>query len=225
MSTQQDIRKHLTEYGKKVVEKGLAAGPGGNISAREGNYVYLSPSGFPLNEIREDEWVKIDLKTGKVYGNLRPTCETSMHLGIYMEREDIKSVIHTHPPVTIGLISAGVRFKPVFPDYVALLGREVPVVDYVQPGGEEIRKAVVEKIKGCNVVLLKNHGAVCIGETLKEAFARSWLVEETAKIIFVGMSVGNLKYLSLREIEEVENMEAEDYRKAILKKNGKEMGN
>lgn len=213
----EKIREMLTEYGKKLVEKGLVAGPGGNISARDGDYVFLSPSGFFLDEIKESEWVKINLKTGKVSGDLRPTCETSMHLGIYVEREEIRAVIHTHPPVTVGLISAGIRFKPVFPDYVAMLGREVPVIDYVQPGGEAIRKAVVDRIKKCNVVLLKNHGAVCIGETLKEAFARSVLMEETAKTVFVGKVAGNLKCLSLREVEEVENMEAEDYRKALLK--------
>ncbi len=214
----EKIRKQLTEYGKKIVDKRLVAGPGGNISAREGSHIFLSPSGFALDEIKESEWVKIDLKTGKVYGDLRPTCETSMHMGIYTEREDVKVIIHTHPPVTIGLISAGVKFKPVFPDYVALFGREVPTIDYVQPGGEKIRKAVVERIKKCNVVLLRNHGVVCTGETLKEAFSRSWLVEETAKILFVGRSTGNLKYLSLKDVEEVENMEAEDYRKALLKK-------
>ncbi len=215
------IREELSLYGKKLVEKGLVAGPGGNISAREGEHVFLSPSGFFLDEIEEKDWVKVNLNTGKISGDLRPTCETSMHLGIYLEREEIRAVIHTHPPIAVGLISAGVKFKPVFPDYVAVLGREVPVIEYVLPGGEAIRKMVVAKIKKYNIVLLKNHGVVCIGETLKEAFARSWLVEETAKTIFVGKIAGNLKCLNLKEVEEIENLEAEDYRKALLKSTGK----
>lgn len=215
------IREQLSLYGKKLVEKGLVAGPGGNISAREGEHVFLSPSGFFLDEIEEKDWVKVNLNTGKISGDLRPTCETSMHLGIYLEREEIRAVIHTHPPIAVGLISAGVKFKPVFPDYVAVLGREVPVIEYVLPGGEAIRKMVVAKIKKYNIVLLKNHGVVCIGETLKEAFARSWLVEETAKTIFVGKIAGNLKCLNLKEVEEIENLEAEDYRKALLKSTGK----
>lgn len=214
----EEIRKILSLYGKKIVEKGLVAGPGGNISAREGNYVFLSPSGFFLDEIEEDEWVKVDILSGKTFGDLRPTCEISMHLGIYLEREDVKAVIHTHPPITTGLISAGVKFKPIFPDYVALLGTSVPTVEYVVPAGEAIRKAVVSKIKRCNVVLLKNHGVVCVGSTLKEAFARSWLVEDTAKTILAGKIAGSLKHLSLKEIEEIEHLEAEDYRKALLKK-------
>ncbi|MCD6407909.1 class II aldolase/adducin family protein [bacterium] len=215
---EKEIREKLSYYGKKLVEKNLVAGPGGNISAREGDYVFLSPSGFFLDEIGEKEWVKVNLKTGKIYGDLRPTCEISMHLGIYLERKEIKAVFHTHPPFTVGLISAGVELKPVFPDFVAVLGRKVPVVDYVVPGGEEIRKAVVKEIKKFNVVLLKNHGVVCIGETLKEAYARSLIVEEAAKTILSGIIAGKLRYLTNKEVEEIENLEVEDYRKNLLKK-------
>jgi len=214
----EEIRKKLTEYGKKIVEKELVAGPGGNISAREGNFVYLSPSGFFLDEIKEEEWVKVNIKTGEIEGNLKPTCEISMHLGIYKEREDIKVIFHTHPPLTVGLISSGVEFKPFCPDFVAVLGREVPVIDYVPPAGEEIRKAVCEKIKNCNVVLLKNHGVVCVGETFKEAFARAWLLEDTAKSLIAGLISGKMRYLTPEEIKNIEEMEAEDYRKALLKK-------
>lgn len=214
----EEIRKKLTEYGKKIVEKGLVAGPGGNISAREGDFVYLSPSGFFLDEIKEDQWVKVNIKTGEIYGNLRPTCEISMHLGIYLERDDVNAVFHTHPSITVGLISAGIKFKPLFPDFVAILGRKVPIIDYVPPAGEEIRKAVVKEIKKANVVLLKNHGVVAVGQSLKEAYTRSLIVEEAAKSIFVGILSGKLRYLKEKEIEQIENLEAEDYRKMLLKK-------
>ncbi|HOV21462.1 MAG TPA: class II aldolase/adducin family protein [bacterium] len=214
----ENIREKLTEYGKKIVEKKLVAGSGGNISAREGNFVYLSPSGFFLDDIKNNEWVKVDIKTGEIYGELKPTCEISTHLGIYKEREDVKVVFHTHPPLTVGLISSGMDFKPFFPDFVAVLGKEVPVIDYVPPGGEEMRKRVVEKIKNSNVVLIRNHGAICIGETFKEAFARAWLVEDTAKSLIASLISGKLRYFTKKEIKGIENLESEDYRKAILKK-------
>jgi L-fuculose-phosphate aldolase len=213
----EDIRKELEKYGKLIIEKNLAAGPGGNISARSGDFVYLSPSGFALDEIKLNQWVKVNIKTGKQYGKLKPTCEISMHLGCYLTRPDIKAVIHTHPPFTLGLISAGIGLKPFYPDFVAILGREIPMVEYVIPAGEEIREAVVEKIKKYNVVLLKNHGAVSVGETLKEAFARAWLTEETAKMQAIGMMVGKIRYFTEKEIQGIENLQAEDYRKALLK--------
>ncbi|MCK9265955.1 class II aldolase/adducin family protein [bacterium] len=210
-------RRELTLYGKKIVEKGLVAGPGGNISVRVGEYVLLSPSGFFLDEVKEDEWVRVHLESGEIDGTLRPTCEISMHLGVYITRKDVNAIVHTHPSVTVGLISAGVELRPLFPDYVALLGKEIPIIDYVLPGSEKIRIEVSKSLETSNVVLLKNHGAVCVGETLKEAFTRSWLVEEVAKSVFVGCLTGKLRYLNKEEIEELENMEAEDYRKSLLK--------
>jgi len=217
----EEIRKLLSKYGKLIIEKGLSAGPGGNISAKEKNFVYLSPSGFALDEIKIDEWVKFDLKTGKVFGKYRPTCEISMHLGIYLERKDVKAVIHTHPPITIGLISSGVKIKPLFPDFVAIVGRKVGYINYVIPAGEEIRKAVVKEIKKYNVVLLKNHGVVSVGENLKEAFVRNWIIEETAKMLFAGKMFGKTRYLTEKEILGIENLEAEDYRKTLLRINTK----
>jgi len=214
----EKIRKDLCKYGKLILEKNLAAGPGGNISAREGDYVYLSPSGFALDEILPEQWIKIHLNTGKQYGRLKPTCEISMHLGCYIERPDIKAIIHTHPPVTLGIISAGVGLKPFYPDFVAILGSEIPLVDYVIPAGEEIRQAVVKEIKKYNVVLLKNHGAVSVGETLKEAFTRAWMTEETAKMQAIGMMIGKIRYFTEKEIKDIENLKAEDYRKMLLKK-------
>ncbi|MCX8083273.1 MAG: class II aldolase/adducin family protein, partial [bacterium] len=161
--------------------------------------------------------VKVNLKTGEIFSELRPTCEISMHLGIYLTRPEVKAVIHTHPPITVGLISAGIKFKPFFPDYVAILGKDVPVIDYVVPAGEEIRKAVCKEIKKVNVVLLKNHGVVAVGESIKEAYTRSLIVEEAAKSILVGICCGKLRYFTEKEINQIENLQAEDYRKAILK--------
>ena len=214
----KEIKKDLCKYGKLIIEKGLAVGPGGNISARLGETVYLSPSGFALDEIKEKDWVAINLDSGKTKeGKLRPTCEVSMHLGCYLLRKDIKAVIHTHSPFLLGLISAGGKLKPFFPDFVALLGKEVPIAEYVIPAGEEIRKAVTKIIKNHNAVLLKNHGAVTVGINLKEAFFRAQLLEETAKIIIAGKITGKLKFFTKKEIQGIDNLAAEDYRRVLLK--------
>ena len=96
MLANQKIKKELTLYGKKIVEKELAVAGGGNISAREGDIIYLSPSGFALDEINEDQWVEVELKTGKVINSeLKPTCEVNMHLMCYKIREDIFAVIQS----------------------------------------------------------------------------------------------------------------------------------
>lgn len=218
-----DIKKELSQYGNLLVEKGLTTGPGGNISARQGNVIYLSPSGFGLDEIKPEDWFAIDIRTGKPIGKykegLRPTCEVSMHLGCYLVRKDIGAVIHTHPVLATALATAGVKFDALFPDFVALLGPKIPVLDYVIPAGEEIRKAVTNVIKkGLNVVLLKNHGAVAVGDNLKEAYYRSLYLEDAARFLQVILSTGKkIRYMTPKEVEGIENLEAEDYRKLLLK--------
>jgi len=217
------ITEELSYYGKLLVEKGLTTGPGGNISAREGGLVYLSPSGFSLAEIKPQDWVVVNLKNGKRIGKdngLRPTCEISTHLGCYLARKDIKTVVHTHPILATAMATAGVQFKGLFPDFVALVGPETPVLDYIVPGGEELREAVVRKLKkGYNAVLLKNHGAVIVGENMKEAYYRSLLLEDAARFLMATLSIGRKpRYLSPAEVKGIGNMEAEDYRKLLLKK-------
>ena len=217
------ITEELSRYGKLLVEKGLATGPGGNLSAREDDLIYLSPSGFSLAEIKPQDWVVVNLKNGKRIGKdngLRPTCEVSTHLGCYLAREDIKAVVHTHPVLATAMATAGVQFKGLFPDFIALVGPEAPVLDYIVPGGEELREAVVRELKkGYNAVLLKNHGAVAVGENLKEAYYRSLLLEDAARFMMTMLSVGKtVRYLNPSEVKGIENLEAEDYRKLLLKK-------
>lgn len=104
MAKGETLRKELTRYGKLVADKRLVSGPGGNISARLGSAVYLPPSGYGLDEVEEDQWVEVDLSTGEVKERgLKPTCEVLMHLTCYRLREDVKAVIHLHPPISTGM--------------------------------------------------------------------------------------------------------------------------
>lgn len=215
----KNLYRELSKYAALIVEKGLVAGPGGNISARDGDEVYLSPSGFCLDEIAPHQWVGINLATKRTDHDLRPTCETPLHLGCYLARPEITAVIHTHSPYTIGIVAAGIPFKPFYPDFVAVLGSEIPLCPFLPPGGEELREAVVAQIEKANVVLLDRHGAVCLGESLKEAFLRAWVLEETAKMLAVTASCGkDMNYFTQEEIRSIEEMEAEDYRKLLMKR-------
>ena len=200
------------------MQKGLAVARGGNISAREGDIIYLLPSRFSLDEINEEQWVKVDLKTGKIINSgLKPTCEVNVHLICYRTREDIRAIVHTHPPYVIGVVSAGVEIKPMFPDYVTYLGGKVPLLPYIIPAGNELAEAIGKVIGKYNAISLKNHGALTVGSNLKEAFYRSIILEEAAKILFISKTMGTPKILSSSEVEGIENLAAEAYRRKLIK--------
>lgn len=211
-------RRELLHYGRKIAAHMLVVGPGGNTSARAGDTVVMKASGCAFEDCTEDDFVPIDLRTGDVVGSTRkPTCEIAMHLGCYLKRPDVHAVIHTHPPVATGLASAGQTVPPLSPDLVALVGAEIPVLPYIVPSGNALAAAVAEVIATHNAVLLANHGLLTVGANLREAYFRNLLVEEGAKTWLAAQAAGTPHILSTEEVDQVYHLEAEDYRRALLR--------
>ena len=191
-------------FGKRLVEKGLVRGAGGNISLREGNSVYLSPSGFPLDEIKPEQYVKVNLKTGQVQKeSLLPSCEMFLHLSCYRVRDDIGAVAHVHPPFSIGLGCAGLTLKALSPEFVISLGERVPLIPYFTPGSEILAGKVSQVLKNHSAVLLQNHGLVAVGKDLHQACLRAEIIEEAAKIYFVSHLLGKVRFLTKREMRDI----------------------
>jgi len=218
------LRRELSFYGQELLRTGLTSAAGGNMSARQGNTVLVSPSGVSLAEISPRDWIAVDLAHGAtrrpLRRNVRPTCEITLHLGCYLERQDAQAVMHTHQILATALATAGVSFKALFPDFVAMLGHEVPTIDYVIPAGKGIRDAVTARLKkGANVVILKNHGVLAVGANLKEACFRLQLLEDAARFMHTILSAGKkIRYLSSAQMKAIDRLEAEDYRKLLLKR-------
>ena len=87
----------LKVYANKIVQTGLVVGAGGNLSMRDGNMMYISPSGFDLQEIEDHEWVRVNIETGEILDDLKPSSEILMHLECFRKRPDITAVLHAHP--------------------------------------------------------------------------------------------------------------------------------
>jgi L-fuculose-phosphate aldolase len=209
------IVKELTELGKQMVEKGLVVGPGGNVSGREGDLVYLSPTGYDLDQIKEDEWAVVDLKKEKQLRGLKPTCEVEMHLNIFKARPEVKLVCHAHPATTIGIISAGKKLIPFTPDFVALVDK-IEYLPFITPAGHELAVAVEAAFKtGVNVVCLRNHGAITIGKTAREALTRMIVLDDQAHTMVAAMVCGTPRALTEEEQTAIRNLDAEAYRKKL----------
>lgn len=66
-------------------------------------------------------------------------------------------------------------------------------------------------------VSLKNHGALTVGSNLKEAFCQNIILEKAAKILFISKTIGTPRILSPSEVEGIEDLAAEAYRRKLLK--------
>lgn len=213
-----DIRNELCKYARKTVVNKLVVGPGGNISAKFEGKMYLSPSGFALDEVEPHQWVEVDIETGEITDiGLRPSSEVLMHLYAYRANPDIGAIVHTHPPYCIAFTLVEQELPIMFPDQAALVGKTV-YVPYVLPTTDKLADAYVAKCNEASSVLLGNHGLVTSGRNLREAYYRTEVVEESTKIFLIAKAIREPKVLTKEEFEEIASLESEAYRIELLQK-------
>jgi L-fuculose-phosphate aldolase len=211
-------RREVASYGRQMLSSGLATGAGGNISARYEDTMLISPSGLSLADLEPEQYVAIDISTGALSDPncLRPSSEVLMHLACYRKRPDVHAVIHTHPQYTIALVSSGHDLRPMFADAVIYLGQNIPHIDYITVTTPELAAAVEQRLDGANCIILRNHGAITLGENLKQAFWRACTVEEAARIQLFATLAGTPRFLTQREATELEALGSEQYRRELI---------
>ena len=213
----EELRIKLVEYGRRLMAEGFVTGPGGNISARSGNLIYVSASGLAFDEMEPGDYVGMDWNTGEIVeGERRPSSEFLVHLACYRKRADIGAVIHTHPRHTVALSSSGHDIKPMFPDFHIYTHSKIPHIDYITVNTQELADAVEGAVDDANVIILRNHGAVSIGSHLKEAYYRMASLEEGAQVQWLALQVGKPRFLSKQELADLDALGTEKYRRKLL---------
>ena len=100
------VKQELIKFGRKIAGAGLVAGAGGNISAREGNIVWMKPSGFGMDAMGPDDLCGMDLATEKqVIGKNNPTSEVNKRYGVLAMIAGTFSVPERRPRSTSGALS------------------------------------------------------------------------------------------------------------------------
>ena len=199
--SEKKIREKLAECSRRLAEEGLIKGTGGNISVKAGRFIYLSPSGFYLDKVKPNQYVKVNLDGRRVSkSSLSPSCELPLHLSSYRARADIRAVIHVHPLNTLALSCAGETVRAIFPDFAVLIGEKLPVIPYFFPGSELLGKKVGKVLKKNPAVLLRNHGLVAAGKNLDEAILYAEIIEEAARVYILSRQVGKVSFLSKKEV-------------------------
>lgn len=213
------VRSELVAFGKKLYADGLVAGPGGNLSARDGDIIYLSPSGFAFDELQPEDYIGVDLPSGRIVdGQHQPTSEYRMHLACYQVRDDVRAVVHTHPRYTIAMSSSGHDIKAMFADFHIYTHSKIPHLDYITVTTPELADAVKSRVAGANALVLRNHGAVTLGTNLKEAYYRMLSLEEGAQIQWLATMVGTPRFLSPQQLLDLDALASEKYRRHLLSK-------
>jgi L-fuculose-phosphate aldolase len=190
-------KMEVLEVARWMDEKGLVVGTSGNVSQRfrepEGReLVAITPSGRQYDTMEAEDIVLVDMQGQRVEGELAPSIETMLHLGIYRARKKVCAVVHTHAVFGSAIAVTGKDIPCLLDDQVTLLGGEIKVAAYALPGSPELAKNVVAALGPRNAVVLANHGTISVGRNLREAFNNCELLEKTARVYVLAMGLGTL---------------------------------
>lgn len=199
-------RKLICALGRKLWEKGWAAGNDGNLSLRcDRDRILITPTGVSKGELSYDMILLVDAD-GEKLDEGSPwdvTSEISMHLSCYKVRPDVGGVCHAHSPAATAYACCRKDLNAFCLSEAVLSGGVVPCVPYATTGTPALARAVEPYIQKHNGVLLANHGALTVGKTLTEAYYAMERLEHTALISFYTAQLGGGVPLNDREQREL----------------------
>ena len=189
---------------RRLYDRGMVNLYEGNISVRLDDRLLVTPSQQSKETITPQMVVEMDAE-GRVLqsAGVAPSSEAGMHLEIYRLRPDVRAAIHVHSPYATAFALAGKPIAGEAAELWMLFGGEIPCCTYGTPGTDavfaEFARYLVDE--GRNAVLLANHGLVCVGRDLDEAFARVEAAEKLAQIIWLARALGPENPLPAGETE------------------------
>lgn len=179
--------QEIIDVGNNIYAKNLVSGKSGNISKRiKGSYgdvIAITPTLKSLSQLKPEDIVLVDFD-GNVLTEGKPSSEVNMHLEIYKRRDDVNGIVHTHSPYATGFAFSKKKIKRL-EGFGAIKSEYLKDIEYFKPGSKELAEAASEALKTEDAIILKNHGVIATGETVKEAAALVEFVEEIAKTQFV----------------------------------------
>jgi L-fuculose-phosphate aldolase len=188
-------RTAVAEASRRLAAEGLVAGTAGNLSARCGDGLFaITPTGAPLGSLTAEQVSVIDTGGRVVHGELQPTSEVELHLGVYA-RYDAGAVVHTHAPTSTAL-ACSVDEVPCVHYQMLTLGGSIRVAPYHTFGTPELAQAVLDALDGRRAALMANHGAVSYGNDLDAAVEAMLLLEWACGVYWRASVMGTPRVLS-----------------------------
>lgn len=188
-----EARSAVAAASRRLADEGLLIGTSGNVSLRVADRVAVTATGAELSRVTPAEVSVVDLTGHVVAGDLEPTSEIDLHLGVYASH-DALAVVHTHAPAATAL-SCVVDELPCIHYQQLLLGGAVRVAPYATFGTPELATSVVEALAGRSAALMANHGAVTTGASLDKAVENALLLEWLCAVYRQARSVGEPRVL------------------------------
>ena len=141
----------------------------------------------------------------------RSYAERFIHSAIYAARPDVQAVVHSHSPAVIPFGITGARLRPVC-HMSGFLGSSTPVFEIRQAAGEStdllIRSqalgvALAQSLGGNAVALMRGHGSVTVGKSIKQVVFRAIYTESNARLQTQALQLGAGEVMYLTDAEAI----------------------
>jgi len=191
------IKQDMCEIGRRIYNKGFAAANDGNITVRiSDNEVLCTPTMHSKGFLKPDDISLVDMTGKQLSGSKKRSSEALLHLEIYKNRADVKSIVHCHPPhATAFAVAREPIPQCVLPEVEVFLG-DVPITKYETPGGQEFADTIIPFVKNTNVIILANHGTVSYGEDVERAYWWTEILDAYCRILMLARSLGKVNYFT-----------------------------
>ncbi|NLF73107.1 MAG: class II aldolase/adducin family protein [Candidatus Anammoximicrobium sp.] len=198
------IKQDICEIGRRLYAKGFAAANDGNISVRiSENEVLCTPTMHCKGFLKPEDIATVDMTGKQIAGRKKRSSEAMLHVEIYKNRADVKSVVHCHPPhATAFAVAREPIPQCVLPEVEVFLG-DVPIAKYETPGGQAFADTILPFVQKTNVILLANHGTVSYGENVERAYWWTEILDAYCRILLLAHQLGRVQYMGEQKEREL----------------------
>jgi L-fuculose-phosphate aldolase len=206
MSYKSELINEIISVGKMLHMKNYSPGYSGNISVRLNKHVLITVSGSANGFLTNDDFVEIDFDSHLYDAGKKPSSENKLHLEFYRKRADVNAIIHVHSAGLGSFAAAGKDLmQPVMIENVCYF-KGIPLANYALPSSKNLVKETSKYFSDYNVVLMKNHGVIIGGTTIKDAYLKLEMAEEYSKSIIYAKNIGGVDSLTSDDVNELHKL-------------------
>ena len=202
-SNDQASRQAIVSTLQSMSSKGLNKGTSGNVSARTGDAMLITPTGVAPDQLQPEHIVHMSLSGDVDDNQFTPSSEWQMHADTYRAKPDIAAVVHCHSPFATVLACARKPIPAMHYMVAAAGGHGIPLAPYATFGSKELSQANLAALSTSMACLLANHGQLAVGFDLSGALKLAELVEEQAHCYWGTLAIGGPVLLDKAEMDQV----------------------
>lgn len=203
----KEQREEVAYFMRRLYTQQLTTTSGGNVSMKvDDGHILITPSQLDKARLTAEQIGIVSPDGTNKTPELKFSMESGMHLSLYRQRNDIKAIIHAHPVfgTSFAVMNKEVNCR-LMGESRAVIGSPV-VAPYALMGTKNLAWKVADAAKKSNVVLLKNHGVLTVGENLLQAFDRIEVLEVAAKVTLITNLMNDCNEISEEDIQDIDQL-------------------